>query len=229
MSRVVTGNNYMISEDLYMCEGREWHIRPHAQNYDQGVIHENWIGDPYRLAATVTDGSVIDIGGNIGSFAVRAVAEGAARVLSYEPEPSNIEMFKLNCATEIANGTVVLDERAVWCFTDKTVHLAPTYSHASVEEGGSVSARTIDLNDVLRQVPEPIALLKVDIEGSEIEIFSTCDANILRRVQRLAMEFHGMRPGWGEMVRNLLRVFDLEVSGQPDPYRGGMIYGKRHA
>ena len=56
-------------------------------------------------------------------------------------------------------------------------------------------------------IGEPkIDLLKVDIEGAEIEVFKGASSEVLSHVKRAAIEFHDiLRPGCKEAVLDVLR------------------------
>lgn len=228
----MTSDSYPVDETHYFCEGRIWTVRPDAIESDYGVIHENWLADPYRLVGNVS-GIVLDIGGNIGAFALRALREGAKRVYSFEPELSNLQTFCRNTKAEQLDHQIVLSECAVWSHSFSTVYLVPehglTVTTFGAHREGSVAVRTVSLAYALESSgDQEIDLLKIDTEGAEIEMLSTCHEE-LRRVKRIAMEYHVMRKGWGEMIRNLSGFFDLEIVGHnyPNADSGGMLYGTR--
>ncbi len=47
---------------------------------------------------------VMDVGGNIGAFAIRAVLEGCQYVWTYEPEASNYQCLLKNCTPFVGHG-----------------------------------------------------------------------------------------------------------------------------
>jgi hypothetical protein len=48
------------------------------------------------------------------------------------------------------------------------------------------------LTDVLRENDlQEVDLLKMDIEGGEYEVFLSTSHDVLRRIQRIAVEYHG--------------------------------------
>lgn len=235
----------MKTMDLY---GRTWFVRPwdgagceDHPNFDrscgeccdeeargtadEGVIYENWGSDQYGIEDLALR-TVIDCGANIGAFALRALHEGAEQVVCFEPEPENISLFKANCAEEIDIGRIVLNERAVWSESDLTVGLVVAKGASAVDEMGSIQVPTICLDDVLSPFPT-VDLLKMDMEGGEVEAICACDVENLRRVRNLAMEYHGHREPWGLMLRVLLSVFDLTLIGDDaSSYSGGLLFGR---
>lgn len=232
--RTVDGDNHPVGDSQYLCEGRVWHVRsnpitdtaPSEHHYDYSSIHENWQGDPYRITGDIS-GVVIDIGGNIGTFAIRALEEGAERVYSYEPEPDNAQVFRLNCAEEIADGRVVFEELAVWSHAYQTVYVDPLYgSTPTLASPGPalIAVPTTDLNHVLAPHAE-VDVLKLDTEGAEPAILSTVDPSLLRRVRRVVMEFHGKTPEREQMLVDLASTHELEIEKHGDS--GGMVWGVR--
>lgn len=83
------------------------------------------------------------------------------------------------------------------------------------------------LADVLGEF-DSVDFLKMDMEGSEIDAFSTCPVEVLKKVKRLGMEYHWLVPDWGPMLRLLSAVFFLEIIGNPNGGHnsGGMLYGR---
>lgn len=210
-----------IEPGLYHCI-RDWHYRVGKENWDWGAIHENWLGDPYRIGGRLSGKSVLDIGGNIGSFALRALNEGASHVWSFEPEPGNIEMFNLNCATEIADGQIALKELAVWNKSHETVIFSQFQGGSAIDPLGTIMVQTISLEDLLEYIGT-VDFMKMDIEGGEVVAILGCPITVLGGVvKEFAMEIHGGdSPPTMEMIHYLEQAFDVEHV--PEQY---MIFGK---
>ena len=81
------------------------HIYQRPQTTDAKVVDEVLVGHAYqnKTAGLVieSDDVWLDLGGNIGTFALFALATGA-KVVSVEPEPENASLLRKNLA---ANGT----------------------------------------------------------------------------------------------------------------------------
>ena len=56
---------------------------------------------------------------------------------------------------------------------------------------------------------DQVDLLKVDIEGAEIELFSACDNDELRDVMQITVEFHDF--AYRDLHDSVLRIFDRMV------------------
>lgn len=224
----MTHDAYIVEPGRYFVLDRIWHYRVGLEDQDWGAIHENWLGDPYHIAGSLSGATVLDIGGNIGTFALRALKEGAKVVYSFEPEPDNARMFELNCEAEMLDGRVTLLKAAVWPSGDLEM-LSQHQGASAIEPAGTVAVPTISLPAVLKTAG-PIDFMKMDIEGGEIENICTTDPQAFIHVKRFAMEYHGHTDRWGDMIRTLTAVFDLDISSDFDSYLNyGMLYGRNHS
>ena len=219
-------NNFIVEPGVYHVSGRDWFYRIGLEHMDFSAIHENWLGDPYEISGALTGDVVVDVGGNIGAFAIRALKEGAKQVISFEPEPDNIRLFKMNCAQELFDGRVNLVERAVWSTDNEAVLMETAQGASAVQDSGTTWVTTISFDTLLRSFRH-IDFLKMDIEGGEVTAINACDMELWKVVDRFAMEYHGITAEWGEMVRRLSGYFDLLLLGHAHPgeYSGGMMYG----
>jgi hypothetical protein len=78
----------------------------------------------------------------------------------------------------------------------------------------SYQVETCSLEDLLYRVhADRVALLKMDIEGSEYEVIAQADSAILRRFERVAVEYHdNLRPGTLDLLEDRLdRTHLLDV------------------
>jgi FkbM family methyltransferase len=75
-----------------------------------------------------------------------------------------------------------------------------------------------------------VAVLKLDVEGSEYDIMDGLDPTLLRHIRRIVMEFHVPPPGTtfglGAMVAKLAEHGHVEVLGRPSV--GGYIWWRRY-
>jgi FkbM family methyltransferase len=166
------------------------------------TVVEIWGNQPYTQRFYVPrDGDVIlDVGANIGLFSVW-IAQRApfARVLAFEPFPENFAALKNNLATcvhDVHSYPFALGPVAgVGCMRDGGER-SLDHELTPVVNGGSENiTRVVSLEEVVDLAGvSQIDLLKMDIEGSEHDIFAApLPPVLLRRFRRVAIEYHEHR------------------------------------
>lgn len=142
--------------------------------------------------------TILDIGANIGAFSVWALSKWPdARVVAYEPWPSNAEMFRGN----LGDRTAVLVEAAV--FADGQLEMYPGANNCgecSLWRGSEQSSIERRVAGVSPTHLDACDFLKVDTEGAELAILS--GYRHLATVQAVALETHSERDAW--VIRQLL-------------------------
>lgn len=213
----------MIELTTYDINGLTFYVREGTS--DVLVVNEVVRADEYRLYGLGLQGVAVDIGANIGVFSVMAAYFGASHVYAYEPEEDNLRVAQANIDLHGFGDIITLIPRAVYSH-DRGVLIAPMEGSTAVESDGTVPVQSVTLNSVLEAL-DPIDYLKIDIEGAEVPMLLAANPELLKHSRRLGMEYHGQVPEWGDMVRVLSGVFDLEVIGHPFPgaHSGGMMYG----
>lgn len=159
------------------------------------LFHEIWLDEfyapkGYEIRANDT---VVDIGGNIGVFALWAATRAEnVRVKSYEPFPKNAEYFAANLkASGLSNvelhAAAVADAEGA-----RTLHLEDSWmmhsltQKSSVEKG--VEVECVSLDTVVEDI-ERCDLLKLDCEGGEYEILYGASDKSLHKISRIVCEF----------------------------------------
>lgn len=143
--------------------------------------------------------TVIDLGANVGLASLYfAHRWPSCRILAVEPNPETFAILESNLAPLIRTGRCRTLRAAVWSanarlasaqepgrYSAFSVHepSAERTSNAAVE--GQPMADIVDYSGF-----ETIDLLKVDVEGAEVKLFSG-DVSWLSRVGSIAIEFHG--------------------------------------
>ena len=180
------------------------------------------------------DGDVIvDAGANIGLFAIYIARQNSrCRVAALEPFAENFEYLEANVKRARLQN-VTCHERALG---------------ADFGQGQMQAVGTRSLDHVLRLdaqatngIPvmplsglfeltgaKEIAFLKVDIEGSEHDVFAAASSEILTRFQRIAMEYHDhFVPGTLELLRQKLSP-SHELTIRPSQLAGcGILLARR--
>lgn len=200
---------------------------------DQAVIREIWEENVYHLDRSDFAGSgvALDIGANIGAFALQAAHFGARRVIAYEPEEENYGLLLANIAAHPALGAVIEPVRsAIWSH-ERELWLLPRQGDTKVSEeilaeAQRITALTLDQVVRAHEIAE-CDVLKLDVEGAEYAIFSALSLEAQGRFRRIVLEFHAAPDEvFGRLVAQLTRTHKLHVLGSVD--RGGYIWAERY-
>ncbi|MCX8072347.1 MAG: FkbM family methyltransferase [Candidatus Binatia bacterium] len=215
---------------LVLRSGVRW--QAHGNVPLMGLFNEVWRHDCYRLrqAPLAGEATVIDIGANVGVFAVLVATElRARRVYAFEPSPQAADDLAANVAANKLEDKVFIRRMAVAGSRD-TRAFAVTESQvmnrivASGEANKqAVLVPTTTLEAIFRDEGiEWCDFLKVDCEGSEYEIVLTAPDWVLRRVGRIALEWHRVKGhGPWEIAERLRRTdFKVEVDERPGAWLG---------
>jgi hypothetical protein len=101
-----------------------------------------------------------------------------------------------------------------------------------VPSQGALSTESVDgfsLSDLFAVCGiESCDFLKVDIEGSEFEIFLTASRATLQRIEKIAMEYHEKGCGEGWQLVEVFKAAGFQVKQTPELNSDrGMIYATR--
>jgi FkbM family methyltransferase len=162
-----------------------------------GIAYEIAAGEYDFAGLEPTPGDlVVDIGANIGLFALWAARRGAS-VVAYEAAESTVAHLRAN--TQGHPSITPIWAAVVGTKTENTVRL---YLHDERSTRHTLLGREIGSGELLGRytdVPaiaiadvlsEPCDLLKIDCEGGEFEIFSEISIATLRKARRIILEFH---------------------------------------
>ncbi len=168
--------------------------------YDH-TVHPRYLG---------AQSHVLDLGANYGLFAKAITARFGCRCLAVEPSPEPFAAIaetplisKLQAAAAAESGTVPF-------------HIATDSIHSSMYRPSAVvnviDVRALSLPDLFALVGvTPLDLVKIDIEGAEIDMINSCPPSILQQIRQLSVEFHdhnGITPA-SEVSSTLARLHKL--------------------
>lgn len=170
-----------------------FYFRP--QTWDRDILSEVVTRDCYRLTELVgrkAPSMIVDVGAHIGSF-TRWVKHlwPKARVVAYEPVPSNFLLLARNTAfiSDVTCRMYALDEHLGVARIPET---ANTGGGAVGAEGTPVLTLDAAAAFGLEQFSE-IDILKLDCEGGERSILRSLRASgLLKRVKQIVGEWHGI-------------------------------------
>lgn len=168
---------------------------------DVKVFDQVFVDREYDFSVGFDPTFIVDGGANIGLTAVwYAQRYPKATIVSVEPEPGNVALLRRNTA---AYPQVQVRPAALWPtpgFVQISNPLAGPWAFRVESAAGGIPAVT--LPDLLADAPPDAAsLVKIDIEGAELELFAA-DCAWLTRVRALVVETHDQfRPGSDAAVR----------------------------
>ena len=213
-----------------------------ANGCDVRTISEIWIGGLYdRLinidAVREHAPVVIDIGANCGYFAIfMATRYPGCQLVCFEPEAANRALAQINLAL---NGiTAALHPEAVLADHSPTVtfylsqdpRLHTTVAREEAVQHGISSDRyngckvtvpAIEINDVIAGVTtrSRIDLLKVDVEGIDLDLLMAIDDQLLARIECIVAEIEDRDTA---QVSRKLRAVGFAVSED-----AGLLFASR--
>jgi len=176
-----------------------------------------FIDDEYKSLRGIENvETIIDLGANVGFASVYFLScFPKARVLSVEPDAENVAMCSSNLRSFGERSKVL--HGAAWSECTMLKLLTQVRGREwgrRVERVAEASAAVVTAWDVPTLITmtgsHGIDLLKIDIEGSETEIFDHTSNEWLKKVRNLCIELHGRE--CEEAFFDALRGFDYEIA-----------------
>jgi FkbM family methyltransferase len=171
-----------INENYWMMHVRHWASRRWRANRRR--TSETIISFRRLVRSLPRNSLIVDCGANVGDVTDVFLASGH-RVIAFEPDPDAFSRlfnrFGNNKAVALRNEAVGSSERRIKLHRSPAVrhgNIAHTqgtsiFSHSAFYDDEGIEVNVIDLPFFLKGLNEPIALLKLDIEGAELEIIET--------------------------------------------------------
>lgn len=190
-----------------------FHVKSDGRKKARGLIavDENWMLNPKSLTTNndevfniLSEGDIaIDCGANVGDVSKKMLEKGA-RVYAFEPNPY---AFKRLTERFKNNPNITCINKGVWYKEDTF----PLYLHQNndrnpeklsvsssilenkrnIDKSNFVEVDLIDLGKFLEELNAEVKLLKLDVEGAEIEVLNhLLDKNILGTIGQVLVETH---------------------------------------
>jgi len=159
---------------------------------DVPIVNEVLYGNAYQNRDFVIEkGELwIDIGAHIGCFAKKVLTNGA-NVICYEPSQSNYDILVQNISPSMCKKIAVGSHNGLVSVKEGSRHYFDR-----IVDGGDVQCLSFD------QVVSKDVCVKMDIEGSELEILDQCNFSGLKK---MVIAYHTNRD---PLVENLGRRVD---------------------
>ena len=135
--------------------------------------------------------TVVDLGANEGAFAIGIQRRFGCKVIAVEPSEEL-------CARISRNSGVAVVQSAISGSNGIAVfHVAANSQASSILPNLAANClrradvRTITLETLFEEYSlHRVDLLKIDIEGSEVELFDSTTDDLLKRIAQISIEFH---------------------------------------
>lgn len=144
---------------------------------------------------------IVDIGGNIGTFAVYSARSGAGQVVSYEPGREAFDVLQKNIQMNGMLDCVVPQRMAVSGCEDETVAFPIASSPdnrmlcTDTPPAGYELVPTTTLGTILtRHQLDFVDCVKIDCEGAEYQIVLNTPDEVWSRIKEIKLEYHMGRP-----------------------------------
>lgn len=150
---------------------------------------EIFVEEYYRFDSVNKTPVILDCGANIGTSVIYfKKLYPNARIIAFEANPDIAKILKENLDTNKITDVDVV-EKAVW-MNDEGIEFGLEASDASsiYKEENKTKVPSIRLKDYLEK-ENNIDMLKMDIEGAELEVLKDCKDN-LSYVANMFIEFH---------------------------------------
>jgi len=187
---------------------------------DKGVIsHLFYPGTRILDSPALPIRVIVDAGANIGMETIRIRHfHPGARVVAVEPDPGNYEVLALNANQDKVN--IETFPNGLWS-SKTSLRIVPgttneAFSVQPVGPGEAADIEAITMNTILEHVGGEIDLLKMDIEGTEYEVFSR-NTEWVEHVKAFVFECPDRdHPGAAFQIFRMLAhlPFDTFVSGE---------------
>ncbi|HEY0404499.1 MAG TPA: FkbM family methyltransferase [Pyrinomonadaceae bacterium] len=213
----------------------------HHGSHDSPIalLHEVFGERQYRrhLSGPV-EGVMIDLGANIGAVTLDwASRSRPLRIHAYEPNPLTNSVLRRNIEANGFSGRVTVFDEAVGrasgelrLWTNVNSMTSTGYSDEPPASAAvALSVPLVDLNEVVRRAGGgPVALLKIDTEGAEVDTLEGASAATLRAIRQVILEYHtGLCPNAPARCRKALEEAGFRCLVRPTNAHHGLMYAWR--
>lgn len=177
-------------------------IRYRLNKGDLHSIREIWFQEAYRLPFEDSSGVLLDLGANIGMASLwLAKNYSFTRVIAVEPDPKNASLVRQNLELNGITGEIL--EAAIG---PKEAMVRFEFSELSnlgrLSENGSL-VQMISMDAIIQKFAvTKFALIKIDIEGGEQELFDG-PTEWLARTDAIIIEFHPTIVDYPRLTRSV--------------------------
>ena len=171
-----------------------------ARTSDRRVFDQVFLSADQAFPLPESPKVIVDLGANIGLTSVLYCnAYPSARVIAVEPEQSNYGMLNRNLGPYrwVTTLPCAVWSRDSWVRIVESTADAWAFQVEACERGEDGSIEALSIPSIMERAGiSHIDLLKIDIEGAEVEVLSNDTESWVHQVATIAVELHDrLRPG----------------------------------
>ncbi|MBI2607942.1 MAG: FkbM family methyltransferase [Candidatus Doudnabacteria bacterium] len=207
---------------LRLRSGQQFAVNQTLGRAELSMLLDIWGRQVYdRVFAIGKHDVVVDVGANKGYFTVYASIQASkGRVFAFEPVPFLLEALAENIKlNQLSNVEII--SKALWETAGRyRMYLTENIGGHSLYQKpwskGELEIETMTLEQfMLDHGLEKINFLKLDCEGAEYNILLNIKPEILKRIEKIALEYHNFGVRSHHQLVDCLRQagFDVKVAG----------------
>lgn len=181
-----------------------------AFNFDASTLEEVYYKNIYERGYAIKPGNVVmDVGAHIGSFTLKAAREvgPSGTVLSFEPSAENFNLLSQNVKTNsysnarLFKTAVGSEPGAAELRVNKRRGTNSLYENTGMELVSTERVPVTTLDSVAKELNlRKVDFMKIDVEGSELEVLRGATGLLSSSKPAIAMETHDFGPTEGSLA-----------------------------
>lgn len=164
---------------------------------------DEFVNGIYRFDAQRSDPLIIDGGSNMGMSILHFKhIYPQARIIGFEPDPSLFHLLSENMTNNKIDD-VRLVNAGLAAEDGESSFTSDGQAGGQLSSSGQVQ---VNMERLSKYLGEPVDFLKLNIEGTELEVLTeAAEAGCLRNVRELVLEYHG----WAQQEQKLGNILNL--------------------
>jgi FkbM family methyltransferase len=149
------------------------------------------------LAEELRPGAVyFDIGANVGFFTLvgASVVGETGSVVAFEPFPANAELLRRNVERNGLRNVHVVEAAVAGHDGVGTLDPGGDDQAGSLSDDGEIPVQVVTVDDQVRRGTPPPNVMKIDVEGAEMETLKGAAATLARHRPTIVCEIHAVGP-----------------------------------
>lgn len=177
------------------------------------VIKETFYENCYQFLFEKLDEptTLIDLGSYIGDVVVYAQDyKMIEQILAIEPDPRNYEFLEKNVLLNKIKNTKTIDKAISETTGEAIFRMGHEGIASSLQEPKVtkkiIKVKTVSLADIIGRAKKKKIVLKSDCEGAEFEIIMKTPLSVLRKIERMEIEYHMSKAKLRKMLARLAKA-----------------------